>query len=97
MKRNEPQKLGDILRNALDAFSFDSRLQEYKAIDCWPNVVGGHLANVCGRPKMKNGIMTISVGSPSLRQELNMSRSRLITLLNEAVGEPVVKDLRFVS
>ena len=96
MRRTEPEKLGDILRMAFEHYSLDGRMLELRAVECWPGIVGPSLANACGKPFIENGSMRVKVASPSLRQELNMSRSRLIALLNDAVGEEVVKDLRFI-
>jgi predicted nucleic acid-binding Zn ribbon protein len=39
--------------------------------------------------------MTIYVRSAALRHELNMCRSQLMRLINEAVGREVVTDIRF--
>ena len=95
MKRLEPESIGDVLRQALQQQGLTDRLHEAKAVAAWPGVVGEHIAAYCGRPYVNNGLMTIYVRSASLRQELTMSRSILIKLLNEAAGHEAIKEIRF--
>lgn len=95
MKRVEPESIGDVLRQTLQEQGMTGRLYETKAIAAWPSVVGGDIAAMCGRPMVYKGLMTIYVRSAALRQELNMCRSQLMRLINEAVGREVVTDIRF--
>jgi predicted nucleic acid-binding Zn ribbon protein len=97
MKRTEPQQLSEVLKNALEAYSLDGRLSEYRAADAWPSVVGKHIAELTGRPYVSQGVMMVRVPSPSLRQELSMHRSSLLKALNDTVGKEVILELRFVS
>ncbi len=95
MKRVEPESIGDVLRQTLQQQGMTGRLYEAKAVSLWPTVVGEHIASLCGRPVMNNGLMTIYVRSASLRQELNMSRTQLMRLINETLEREVVRDMRF--
>lgn len=73
-----------------------AKLDERKAVDAWPLVVGP-LAQRCGRPTVRNGVMSIAVPSAAMRQELHMSRSSLLKYINNHVGKPVITDIRFTS
>lgn len=95
MQRLEPESIGDVLRQVLQQQGLTDRLYEAKAVAAWPGVVGEKIAAYCGRPYVNNGLMTIYVRSASLRQELTMSRTILIRLLNEAAGHEAIKEIRF--
>jgi predicted nucleic acid-binding Zn ribbon protein len=97
MKRIEPESAGDVLRQLLEEENMISRLEEYKAIDLWPRIVGLQMSRRTSRPTVKSGIMTIGVPAAPLRQELTMNRSQLVELINKALGKEVIKDIRFVS
>lgn len=71
------------------------RLDEVRACDAFPIVVGNQIASFCHRPYMKNGIMTICTSNASLRSELNMSRGRIMKGINEIVGKDVVSEIQF--
>lgn len=95
MKRLEPESIGDVLRQTLQQQGMTERLYEAKAVAAWPVVVGEKIASYCGRPYVNNGLMTVYVRSAPLRQELSMSRSILMRLLNEAAGHDSIKEIRF--
>lgn len=96
MKRLEPETVGDVLRQTLQEQGMTGRLYETRAVAIWPAIVGEELAAMCGRPYVHNGVMTIHVRQASLRQELNMSRSVLARMLNEALRRDVISDLKFL-
>ncbi len=95
MKRLEPESLGDVLRQTLQQQGLTERLYEAKAVALWPQIVGEGLANLCGKPIVNQGLMTVYVRSAPLRQELTMSRSTLIRHINDTLGRPVINEIRF--
>lgn len=97
MERRETQSVGDILRLAFQENCMQERLDECRAVEIWPSVVGLDLARICRRPTVKNGIMTVGVPNASLRHELSMSRSSLRAAINDAIGSVTIKDIRFIS
>lgn len=97
MKRIDPESVGDVLRQAIEESDLDQQMAEYRAAAAWPLIVGSHLAALTGKPRPCRGILTISVRSSALRQELSMQRSRLIKLLNEAAGSEAIKEIKFVG
>ncbi|MDE6340090.1 MAG: DUF721 domain-containing protein [Muribaculaceae bacterium] len=97
MKRTEPISIGDVLRQTIHECNMEARLAEVRAIELWRPIVGEHLAKLCGRPTVSNGVMRISVPGASLRHELTMSRSSIIKLMNSRLGKSVIKEIKFTS
>lgn len=95
MKRLEPESIGDVLRHTLRQQGMTDRLYEAKAVALWPSIIGEAMANLCGKPMVNQGLMTVFVRSAPLRQELTMSRSSLIKLINDALGRQVINEIRF--
>ncbi len=87
--------VGDVLRECLEKSSMQGRLDEVRACEAFPIVVGRHIASMCGRPWIKNGVMTIGTPNSSLRSELNMSRGRIVKGINDMMGKEVVKEVLF--
>lgn len=97
MKRIETQSVADVLRQAIEESDLEETLAEYRAAAAWPLVVGRHLADLTGKPVVSRGVLSVSVRSSALRQELTMQRSRLRELLNKAAGAEAIRELRFIS
>ena len=95
MERRDVVTVGDVLRECLEKSSMQGRLDEVRACEAFPLVVGTRIASLCHRPYMKNGIMTIGTSNASLRSELNMSRGRIVKGINEILGKEVVKEILF--
>ena len=87
--------VGDVLRECLEKSSMQGRLDEVRACETFQSVVGSHIASMCGRPYIRNGVMTVGTPNASLRSELNMSRGRIVKGINEMMGKDVVKEIKF--
>lgn len=97
MERKQYQSVGDVLRLAFQDNCMQDHLDECKAVDIWPSVVGRELAAQCMRPSVKDGIMSVGIRNASLRHELMMNRSRLCRAINSAVGRVIIDDIRFTA
>lgn len=95
MKRIEPESIGDVLRLTIQQSNMTGRLDECKAIDLWPQLIGEGMAKKMSRPKVSCGVMVVYVDSAALRHELNMRRSVLIDAINARLGKEVIKSIRF--
>lgn len=95
MKRLEPESVGDVLRQTLQQQGMTGRLYETRAIALWPAIVGEEIAALTSRPSVTKGVMTVHVRTAPLRQELNMSRSTLTRLINDALGRTVITEMYF--
>lgn len=97
MKKSEPISLGDVLRLTIQESNLSGPLDEQRAIELWRPYVGDALADRCGRPSVRSGIMSISVPAAALRHELTMSRSTIIRYINNTLGKNVISDIRFTG
>lgn len=95
MKRQDPESVGDVLRQALQEQGMTDRLYETKAIGLWRPTVGDEIADLTSRPSVYNGIMTVHVRVAPLRHELNMSREVLRRIINDALGREVIREIYF--
>lgn len=97
MKRSEIQSVGDVLRQAISETDMQSRLDELRAADLWPRIVGEYVASQSMKPFVRSGQMTIRVLDASLRNELSMHRSLLMKELNRIMGKEVITSIRFIG
>ena len=95
MRRNNAEKLGDILRRYLRQESLESPLNEQRLIDSWPRIVGPSIARYTRQLYIKNQILYVHLSSSVLRQELMMGRELLVKKLNESVGANVIYNIIF--
>ena len=97
MERKDVMTVGDVLRECLEKSSMQGRLDELKACDVFSSVVGPSIADLCKKPVMKSGLMTVDTSNASLRSELNMRRGAIKNAVNEILGSEIVKEIVFRS
>lgn len=95
MERIEAESLGDVLRRTIREAGIERNIDEARAMALFPSLVGPELAALMGKPFVKNGVMNICIRAASLRHEMHMRRSTLVRLINDDIGKPVIKDIRF--
>ena len=89
----EVQKLGDLIKEFIVMHKGPDFLDEMKAVDAWPQVVGTFIASHTIDVSIRKGMLFVRVDSDALRSELAYSKSLLMKNLNERVGKDVVKEI----
>ena len=89
----EVQKLGDLIKEFIVMHKGPDFLDEMKAVDAWPKVVGTFIASHSIDVSIRKGVLFVRVDSDALRSELSYSKSLLMKNLNERVGKDVVKEI----
>lgn len=97
MERHDIKSVGDVLRQAIEETHMQGRLDELRAADLWPEIVGSDIAAMTMKPLVRSGAMTIRVVDASLRQELSMSRTLLVREINRRMGKEVISSIRFIG
>lgn len=95
MKRTNAQQIGDIINGYLKKENLDLALDEHRASALWPQIVGQGINRYTATRWVKDGVMHVQITSAPLRNELMLNRSRVIELINEALGRVVIKEIVF--
>lgn len=95
MKRTNAQSVGDIINQVLRQERLDVRLDEQRALAMWPELVGPGINRYTTARSVKDGVLTFTISSAPLRNQLMLSRSSLITRINESLGREVIKEIIF--
>jgi len=90
------QKLGNVIREMIEAYGMKSKLSEARLIESWEEVVGKMIAKHTRDLYIKNKKLFIRLDSPALKNELTYSRTKLMESLNEAAGGEVIQEIVFL-
>ena len=85
--------LGELIQAFYEQHRGPEYLDEVKAVESWPKVVGPFIASHTIDLSIKDGKMFVRVDSDALRSELSYSKSLLLKNLNEMAGKDVVKEI----
>jgi predicted nucleic acid-binding Zn ribbon protein len=85
--------LGYLIKEFYEQHRGSDYLDEMKAINLWPKVVGPFIASHTIDLSIRNGVLYVRVDSDALRSELSYSKSLLIKNLNEKVGKEILSEI----
>ena len=95
MIRKKEQKLGSLLHHFLREQGLETPLNEYRAVQIWPEIVGPAISRYVGKVFIKNCIMYVQIRSAALRENLTHQRTVLAQRVNQQIGAQVVNEIRF--
>ena len=85
--------LGELIKEFYEQHRGSEYMDEMKAINSWPKVVGPFIATHTIDLYIKNHVLFVRVDSDALRNELNYSKSLLLKNLNGLVGKEILKEI----
>lgn len=88
------------LKEALEVWLEKSRLKqkfnETRLIESWETLMGRTVASYTEKLFIKNHVLYIKVNSAPLKNELHMSKSRIIERFNNEIGEDIILDIHIL-
>ena len=93
MGNHNIHSLGDALNEFIRENKLEEKIYEAKVINDWKKIMGHNVAVLTQSITLKNGKLTLVLKSSVLRNELSMSKQKIIVLVNSYFGANVVKDV----
>lgn len=85
--------LGELIKEYYEQHRGLDYIDEVKAVNSWPKVVGPFIASHTIDLSVKNHVLFVRVDSDALRNELSYSKSLLLKNLNEIVGKELLSEI----
>ncbi len=95
MFRRNTEALRDVVLKLLHDQGLETPLLQKRMVETWPTVAGAAVARYTTGAYVYNQTLYVRLSNPALRADLSMQRQRYVELLNTAVGERVITDIRF--
>lgn len=93
MGNHNIKSLGDALNEFIRENKLEERIYETKIISDWKKIMGHNVSVLTQGITLKNGKLTLTLKSSVLRNELNMSKQKIVVLVNSYFGQRVVKEV----
>ena len=86
----EFEPVGALLRQLLVRLGLERRLEEQRAIEAWPLIVGPAVAEQARAVEIREGVLFVDVATSVWMQELGLLRDSIVERLNAHLGAPLV-------
>jgi predicted nucleic acid-binding Zn ribbon protein len=96
IKRDNDFTLKEVIERLRKVYNWDTSLDEANLKNSWEKVVGGIIGKHTLNLSVKNWVLYVNLDSSVIRSELQMSRSKIVKLLNDEVGKNVIDDMVLV-
>jgi predicted nucleic acid-binding Zn ribbon protein len=85
------EPVGSLIAQVMRRLGLDRRLEEYRAVELWPEVVGPAIATQASAVEIRDGVLFVDVASNVWMQELGLLRNGIVERLNARLGGPRVQ------
>jgi predicted nucleic acid-binding Zn ribbon protein len=95
MRKSNEQSLGQVIEELLATYKLKSKLNEFRLIDSWEKIMGSAIAKRTEELFINKKVLHVRLNSSVLREELFVAREKIMQMLNEEAGEPVIEAVFF--
>lgn len=95
-RKAEISPLKEAIEDMLKSFRIDKKLNETSIIESWEKLMGKSIAARTSKLFIKNKKLYVTLSSAPLKQELSMSKTKMMDLLNKDFNETVIEDIVFL-
>ncbi len=93
MSDKNSNDIGNLFKMFIQENKLKPKLYEAKLKSSWVEVMGKLIDNYTSDISLKKRVLYIRLTSAPLRNELLMSKTKLIDLLNKKLGEEFIQDI----
>lgn len=93
MSKHNEHSLKDAIDLLLKTYKLDEKLAEKRLISSWEHVMGAMIAKHTTDIYIKHKQLFVTLDSSALRNELMLAKSKIVKMLNDAVGTEVINEV----
>ncbi|MFK8265748.1 DUF721 domain-containing protein [Capnocytophaga cynodegmi] len=91
------QLLSSVIKQLIKQNHLEYGLHKVEVQEIWERLMGNVIIKYTTSVELKGDVLYIQLSSPALCQELGYGKEKIIALINEELGEEVVKKLHLTS
>lgn len=94
-RKFEPQSLRKVLDDITQSKALKAGITNAKVNELWSQLMGENINRYTEKIILKNKVLTISLNSAPLREELTYGKEKIIRMMNEELGVALVEKIIF--
>jgi len=92
----DTQSLKDTIQELLKVYRIQGKVTQAQVIASWEKIMGKAIALKTKELYFQDRKLFVNLTSAPLKHELNMSKSRVIELINEEIGQNFIIEIVFL-
>jgi len=95
-RHNEVFAIGDLLKIVMDENKLSKGLNNVRLQELWKEQMGPGVVKYTEKIQLQGETLVVQLNSSVLREELSYGKEKIVLMLNEALGEAIIKKIKFV-
>lgn len=95
-RENDSFALKDLLNSFVNDGKLKKGFQKIHIEEAWAKLMGSGVVAHTNNVKIQNGTLIVSLNSSVLREELSYGKAKIVAMINEELGEVLVKKIMLV-
>jgi len=95
-RENESASIKDLMDVFINGGKLKKGFQKINVDEAWTKLMGKGVSTYTDEVKIQNGTLIVRLSSSALREELSYGKDKIIKMMNEELGEKLVKKLMLV-
>jgi len=96
MRKADTISLKDSITAMLKAYKLNGKLSEVQLVGSWEKIMGKAIALKTQEVFVRNRKLYVRLNSAPLKHELNMAKSKVVTMINAEMGDSVIDEVIFL-
>jgi len=92
-RSSDPTNIGDAIKQYIKKTGKEESFREASVISAWPEAMGTLIANRTSNIYFKKGTLYVYFNSAPLKNEMLMSKEKVVQKINEFLGETIVMNI----
>jgi predicted nucleic acid-binding Zn ribbon protein len=95
-RENDSFSIQDLMKSFIKENNLSKGMQKLKVEETWIKMMGPGVANHTNSVRLQNKTLIVQLKSSVLREELSYGKDKIITMMNEELGEQLITKLMLV-
>lgn len=95
-KKDNIKNIKGAFQSLLEEYKIDSKYQATLIKNSWEKIMGKPIASKTLKITLYNKKLKVKVNSSPLKNELNMSKSKILDLLQKEFGSGIIEEIVFI-
>jgi len=96
MRNSNDLPLKDVIEEFVNAYRLNDKLNEVEINNLWNKISGKIIAKHTKKIIIKGKTLYIELDSAALKQELSFSKTKIISNINEKIGNDLIEEIVFL-
>ncbi|CAM1372030.1 RNA-binding protein [Tenacibaculum litopenaei] len=95
-RENDSFAIKDLMGEFIQQNNLNKGFQKIHIEEAWDKLMGAGVASYTDEVRLNNGTLFVRLKSSVLREELSYGKEKIVKMLNEEMGEPLIKKILLV-